>query len=274
MSKLSGLSDLSLGGDGNNNIPPKSKKRIAASKIWCLTINNHTNDHLDWLSGLSGQYDLLVWQEEEGEEEGTPHIQGVIKYKKACRPLETSPIGIHWSKCRNVKASVEYCQKVETRKEGGKSFIYPTPYNVKIDLYDWQKDIIDIIKTEPDDRSIYWYWSREGNVGKTTFCKFLTLNFGAIPLSGKGADIRNGVLDHFNKKNEYPRLCVFPIPRSYNSDYLSYEGLENIKDMYFYSGKYEGGCVCGPCPHLFVFSNCEPNYDMCSTDRWRVVEIV
>ena len=99
------------------------------------------------------------------------------------------------------------------------------------------------------------------------------LKKGAICLHGKGADVRNGVVDFYNKQGYTPNLIVFPIPRSYDTDYLSYEALENIKDMYFYSGKYEGGQICGNCPHLLVFANCPPNITKMSEDRWRVVEL-
>lgn len=255
------------GGDGNNKHPP----RVSSSKVWCFTINNYNNSNLQWLASLYPEDTKeMVYQKEIGEK-GTPHIQGVIKFNQPCRPVEKYPKGIHWEKCRNIKASFLYCQKEDSREPGTQPYIYPKPYKINITLYNWEKDIIQIIKQEPDDRTIYWYWSREGCVGKTTFCKYLTIEHEAICLHGKGSDIRNGVLDYYNKKSVCPILCVFPIPRSYNEEYLSYEGLENIKDMYFYSGKYEGGMICGPCPHLFVFANCEPNLEMCSKDRWKVV---
>lgn len=275
----------SKGGDGNTKHPP----RIASSKIWCFTINNYTDKIVQSLASLyPKEAEYLGFQEEVGEN-GTPHLQGVIKFRKVVRPMEhvkfncgfrgrdypdESVCKPHWEKCRNFSASKEYCQKDDTRLKGSEPYIFPKPYNINIELYDWEKEIISIIETVPDDRVIYWYWSKSGCKGKTTFCKYLTLNHNAICLHGKGSDIRNGVLDYYNKSKKYPVLCVFPIPKSYNDEYLSYEGLENIKDMYFYSGKYEGGMVCGPCPHLFVFANVEPNLEMCSEDRWIVREIL
>ena len=55
--------------------------------------------------------------------------------------------------------------------------------------------------------------------------------------------------------------------------YVSYQALENIKDMVFYSGKYEGGVVCGNCPHVFVFAHVPPEYENMSDDRWVVVNV-
>ena len=53
------------------------------------------------------------------------------------------------------------------------------------DLYDWEKEIIEIIKNEPDDRTIYWFWEPTGCTGKTTFAKYLYIKHGAIQLKKK-----------------------------------------------------------------------------------------
>ena len=270
------MSKTNSSGFGNTNQTPSHVKRIPASKIWFFTLNNYLKKDISLLSSLyPKECSYLCFQEEQGEQ-GTQHLQGVIKFKTGQRPLEcrffkdlsNKP---HWEKCRNFEKAKEYCKKEETRV--GNVYEFPKPFQIRITLRNWQREIIDIISEEPDDRTIYWYWSQEGGIGKTTFCKYLTMNYGAICLHGKGSDIRNGVLDYYNKNKEYPILCLFPIPRSYNEEYLSYEGLENIKDMYFYSGKYEGGMVCGPCPHLIVFANVPPNLNMCSRDRWIVREL-
>lgn len=105
-------------------------------------------------------------------------------------------------------------------------------------------------------------------------CKYLAVKHGALILGGKAADIRNAILTYF-KDNEYtPELVVVNIPRSFDQSYLNYEGLENIKDMCFYSGKYEGGMVVGNPPHLFIFANNGPDKTKMSLDRWKVTEIV
>jgi hypothetical protein len=54
---------------------------------------------------------------------------------------------------------------------------------------------------------------------------------------------------------------------------VSFQGLEEIKDMLFYSGKYEGGMVCGPCPHMCIFANEPPELEKFSSDRWKVFKI-
>ena len=264
-----------ISGKGNTNLSPP--KQISPSKRWCFTLNNYTNEELLYISSIVPEYcEVYIIGKEVGEN-GTPHLQGYIEFITKKRPLSVfnKIARIHWEKARASKHdNFIYCSKdAKIFMQNG----YKLPKKVKVldesQLYDWQKELIDIITEEPDDRTIYWYWSEEGCVGKTTFCKYLTVKYGAICLHGKGADVRNGIVDYKSTNGDTPDIILFPIPRSYNSEYLSYEALENIKDMYFYSGKYEGGMICGNCPHLVVFSNEEPDYERCSKDRWIVKNI-
>jgi len=218
-----------------------------------------------------------IFEEEVGDEE-TPHLQGYIEVKKRIRPFQLKlPKQIHWEKAKGSRAeNIAYCSKDHGRQARYSLALKP-PKPLKIladsNLRDWQKGVSDIISREPDDRTLHWYWSATGNVGKTTFCKYLTSRYGAIPLGGKGADVRNGIMSYVEKHGTCPELIVIPVPRSFDEKYLSYEGLENCKDMYFYSGKYEGGAVCGNPPHVFVFSNFYPDVEKMSDDRWVIWQI-
>lgn len=265
--------------------PPK--KRIAPSKRWVFTWNNYT---ADWLALLAPAFKKAKWRAEKemGDEKFTPHLQGYVEFEKKVRPAGYLgiPKEIHWKKMRgSMEENEEYCtkeehldvhtvenwQQIDLVKYGNikprRQMKFPE-MNKK-----WEMSILEEIAKDPDDRTIWWYWSTQGNLGKTTFCKYLTVNHDAIPLSGKGADVRNAVCTYLKDRGQVPELCVFPIPRSFDSTYLSYEAIENIKDMYFYSGKYEGGVVCGPSPHLFVFANFEPDVEKMSIDRWKIINI-
>lgn len=222
----------------------------------------------------------------EKGESGTIHLQGYVEFPTRVRPIgyKGCPKEVHWGDKAGKPAkgtrsqNINYCTKdYDAQKEWATEIFgnLKPPRKIRFPVMDrwWQVDVLAEIAGEPDDRTIWWYWSEGGNLGKTTFCKYLTVHHEAVPVSGKGNDVRNAICTHLKATERTPELVVFPIPRSFDSEYVSYEAIENIKDMYFYSGKYEGGAVCGPCPHLFVFANFPPNESKMSADRWRVVNV-
>ena len=249
-------------------------KQISPSKHWCFTLNNYTTDDIDTFRNIdSSIVPKYIFQEETGEN-GTPHLQGYLMFKSKKRPKSIFKNNkIHWEKCRSVKHAINYCKKGDTRTGECYSRCIPLPYKIDIKLYDWQKELVKIVDKEPDDRSIYWIWEDKGCRGKTTFAKWLFLNYdGVVVLSGKGTDMKNGIIKYEEKTGNLPKIVIINVPRS-NTGFLSYTGIEEIKDMFFFSGKYEGGMVCGKNPHLLIFANEAPDYYKMSEDRWKEIQI-
>jgi len=271
-----------LGGEKGNThnllpIPPKAKNgQVPQRKNHFFTWNNYTEEQIGGLLEYFNKHALkFAFQEEIAPETGTPHLQGMVMFSKETRSTVFDPKSKgHWEPLK--KSDGAYQLKDESRKPNGRQWSKGLPKPVKLITPDrqWELDILEIIKNDPDDRTIHWYWSKAGKMGKTCFSKYLAMKHGAIALSGKSADMKNGVIDYHKSNGDYPELIIIPIPRSFNTDYLNYEGIEIIKDMFFYSGKYEGGQVCGNPPHLFVFANIPPDFSKLSIDRWIVTEIV
>lgn len=260
---------------GGNNISPPATYQISPAKRWCFTANNYTQSLIDEIVPKFQKVCTVAGFSKEVGESGTPHLQGYVEFKTKCRPSSHEfPKGIHWAKCKgNRDSNVKYITK-----DGPMFFNLglpkpPKPVKLINPDYEWEQEILEVLKDEPDDRTIYWYWSRTGNKGKTSFCKYLTIKHGAIALSGKSADMKNGIVKYQEVNGTLPELILIPIPKSFNTDYLNYEGIECVKDMYFFSGKYEGGQVCGNPPHLFVFANEPPDTSKMMIDRWRIREI-
>ena len=92
-------------------------------------------------------------------------------------------------------------------------------------------------------------------------------------LGGKSADMKNGIVEYKKTNGDTPELILINLPRSFDDKYLSYTGIEEVKDMCFYSGKYEGGMIVGNCPHIIIFSNRLPNTNEMSNDRWNIYDI-
>ena len=206
------------------------------------------------------------------------HLQGMIWCKSKCRDSSFKSLkGAHFEKIADTDDAANYCHKDETHDGVWRcGWGLPEPkYVVKIDnFYEWEIEIVELLKGEPDGRSIYWYWEPDGCAGKTTFQKYIYTNFDrVVVLSGKCADMKNAIVT-YEKENKYlPKIIMINIPRALGTDMISYRGLEEIKDMFFYSGKYEGGMVCGASPFVIVFANGEPIIDKMSKDRFKIKRI-
>lgn len=259
----------------------KKTKQISACKNWCFTLFNYT----DALILLFDGADRYAFQEEICPETKRPHLQGYCEWDKRVRPLSRIAIvKIKWFKCLgNRDSNIEYCTKLETRAPNGRHWLkgltIPLPL---IDpmaghldhLYEYQQKILDIIKGPVDSRKIYWFWDKNGNVGKTDFAKHLVIKYGAAFLGGKGADVKCAVASRILKKGiNSMNVAIFHFTRTIEN-YVSYESLEAIKDSVFFSGKFESDeCVYNK-GHILVFANFEPEYAKMSQDRWDVCEIV
>lgn len=250
-------------------------RRVSASKRWCFTLNNYSAKELEELCTNCAKFtEFSVYGLETGS--GTPHVQGYVEFSTRVRPiLRFGNPRIHWEKAKGTRAqNVAYCSKegcfyVNNEKQRKLEVI---DYD---EMYPWQKTVVDLARTEPDDRTIHWFWEHEGNRGKTTLCKHLVVNVPhTIIVEGKGADMKNAVLTYINTNGQAPRCIVVDIPRSFKSEFLNVPALEGIKNGLFYSGKYEGGmCVYNP-PHVIIFSNSHPpDMGALSEDRWNVVQI-
>lgn len=268
---------------GEETTPDKDN----GAKHYCFTLNNYQQEDIQiCISHFEEKCKRYIFQEEVGEINKTPHLQGYFEYKSKQRWLPFKNLFIRFphieiARCKqqNYQAAINYCGKVDTRLENGKIWKKGCKVTKKVktleinQLYKWEKDIINMIMEEPDDRKIYWYWSREGNIGKTTFGKYLYLKHDAIILEGKRDNILNGIKTYQENTGDCPEIVLWDIPRSVDDNYISYEALEKAKNMFFYSGKYEGGMICGNPPHLIVFANQPPNLHQMSKDRWVVVNI-
>nr|QXP07646.1 MAG: replication associated protein [Arizlama virus] len=250
--------------------------RNTRARAWCLTINNYSSEDLLFMESLKALDTVthLVYGLEEGES-GTPHIQAVIRYKNPVffDAMKKKFPTAHIEVCKNLAASINYC-----KKEGEHSEKVPDlgpqakdPLDGK-ELLPWQNEVMQICASEPDDRSIYWYWEETGCVGKTTLAKHLCLTTDTIVLSGKASDCKYTVCSWIESNKRFPKIILFHYTRSVES-YVSYEAIESIKDGIFMNSKYECKMVLYDSPTVIVMANFEPQYTAISADRWKVREI-
>lgn len=270
---------------GNKQSP--ANKEIPECKFqscnWIMTYHNYPEDIFEQIEQhLVPLCKKYVFGKEVGKSGKSPHIQGAFILKKKMRQSSiwklfgtTFFLDKMGGSAKNFERDQAYCIKEGLGHITNVKFPKPLkklmcedPENQR----DFQKIAIKVIEQEADDRSIFWFWG-SGNIGKTEFGKFLHRKYGAICLGGKSADMKNGIIEYRKMNGILPERIVINLPRSFDKQYLSYTGIEEVKDMFFYSGKFEGGMVDGNCPHLLIFSNEFPDIKKCSLDRWNVYNI-
>ena len=258
--------------------PPRVKGKQASPALsWIFTWCNYPED---WHSSIVPQFQDhanikgFVAGKEICPTTGTPHLQGYLEFRQKARPMGLLPKQVHWRCARgNTNQNFNYCTKDGDYVSWG-TVKYTPPYMVNIELKPWQRYIDRIIRQDSDDRTIRWFWEPLGGAGKTTFQKWLFLNReGVMVICGKATDMKNAVIEYEEKHSELPKIVLVNIPRCQDTDHISWQGIEEIKDMFFFSPKYHGGQICGKPPHVLLFSNQEPPMHKLSPDRWQVVRI-
>lgn len=251
-------------------------KRISASVRWCFTLNNYTEDHIAViLEKFCGSIKYFIFQEEKAPGTGTPHLQGFVRFATKKRAGEFIGIKeIHWEKCKGSdKQNIKYCSKhnggLRRWVEGIK---VPTPVKIINKLFPWQLAVEAIVAGPIDDRAIHWFWEPIGNVGKSALVKYLCVKYNCLVVSGKSTDIKYLCVKYFETHGDYPTTILMDVPRE-SYDYISWTGLEEVKNGCFASTKYECQMVIMNSPRLICFANKPPPAAVVSQDRWRTQKI-
>ena len=244
--------------EGNTN--PRSRK-------WCLTLNNYTESEYNNIKNWMEKHQYIIGKEIGTQ--GTPHLQ---MYVESNNPIKFTTIKNVCERCHIERAhgtqdqNIKYCSKDNNYIT---NFIIPEPIRVIEPSKQWQKEIINLIEGDWDDRKINWYYDLKGGIGKSALCKYICLNYNAILVSGKANDMKYGIAEWKNKNR---LIVLIDIPRSVEK-FVSYSGIEEIKNGLFYCGKYESKMVMYNSPLVVCFANFGPVYGEMSGDRWVITNL-
>ncbi len=266
--------------DSEPDSPKKQRaKKDHKSTAWFLTWNHYNDQSIEVLLSLKYLQKYMI-QEEIGKQ-GTPHLQGVLLFKKEVKwsSLNKECPDVAWGTARNLAACINYCSKVDTRngKIWSKGFkamkmqVFDPLEGLK--LYKYQEMIIKVCKHDckKRDRKINWIWSTRGNLGKSALCKHLALKYNAICIGGTWKDAYYAITQLL-AKNIQPKIILFDLCRDMGNK-ISYTAIEGIKNGMFFSPKYESIMALYNVPHIFIFANQEPEYERLSEDRWRIIRL-
>lgn len=268
-----------------NEVKEEEKKevpQISPAKLWAFTLHNWKSSDLDEIiekfKEIKAKY---IIGREMGDSEESPHLQGYVEFEKKLRPFSLHlNQEIHWGKAglkvksKNPleirKHNIKYCSKEDEEPFSSPEFNIPKDPMRGLKPNAFQQEVLDIVKKQPDNRTIYWYWDKKGNIGKTTLVKSLCMKYPeeCILTGGKANDAKYQVAS----AKVDPRIIFFNYTRS-KQEYVSYEAIESMKDGIFASGKYESKMKLFNCPHVIIFANFPPITTELSLDRWKITEI-
>lgn len=264
------------GSNGDGRLGNTSTKR-PQGKRWSFTINN-PDMSIDQMKEIIGTMEttFYIFQEEQGEK-GTRHYQGYIEFKNKVRLSAIKKIlpKIHAEISKGTRQqNIDYCSKSKTKISGPYSNKpIARPLKIISELRPFQEQILKMIEEEPDDRIINWVIDGRGNSGKSAFIKYLMTTQREKTLfatGGKAGDIFNLFKNAIDAGFEGTAIFTYflNLPRDSNS--VSYTSLECIKDGLITNTKYEAGSIVFNGPHIWIFSNIEPDMERMTADRWRL----
>lgn len=266
-----------LGKVYNTKPSPTDKKEkdikvlINPAKNWLFTLVNpyefQVKDeiikHLEYQLNKYGKY---IFQEEICPETGSLHIQGYIEFYVKIRPIQLGiDKRIHWGDkygkpVKNSKKDrtncQEYCSDRGKRIPDGK--VYSNWYKeIKIsNIYGWQLKLKDILLSEPERRTIHWWYSEKYGVGKSDFIRYMMFHHEAMEIEiNKLSDIHHMIVDFKENNGYYPEIYIQDLPREENSETIKWENIERFKGGKFFSSKYHSCSVVMNYPTLCFLSN-------------------
>lgn len=133
------------------------------------------------------------------------------------------------------------------------------------ELRPWQQKLYDDLKHAPDKRTITFIVDFDGNSGKSWFCHYyVSLHDNAqVLLPGKKADMTYVLNPHI-------RVLFVDAPRSKQGEYLQYDFLEECKNGFVFSPKYESSVKRLDQIHVVVMMNEQPDETKLSRDRYDI----
>jgi len=252
-----------------NTVTSSSKKQANRKTFYAFTLFNYETIEEEFNRQLKGICKKYLYGHEICPSSNKPHLQGFLHLAKAMRITEIKLIGKpHLEVCRgDEESNIRYCSKDNNNviKYG-----YPRELILITPNLPWQLEILDIIKEIPNNRLVYWYWSKAGGIGKSQFCKYLVAKHDCVFIDeGKKGDIMYSIVE---SDMDRCNCVIFDVPRD-NGNKISYKSVESIKNGMIYSPKYESKYKLFNSPHIIIFANEPPQLEKLSTDRWIVKEI-
>lgn len=146
---------------------------------------------------------------------------------------------------------------------------YPQVVIPDFPLRPWQLDLKRRLEEPADRRKIIFIVDEVGNSGKSWFAHYYTRLLGEccqVMLPGKKADMAFALKAGL-------KVLFLDAPRSKQGEFIQYDFLEDLKNGYVFSTKYESRIKSYEPLHVVVNMNESPDMTKLSADRYVIVNI-
>lgn len=245
----------------------KNKKRLASVKKLCARAHweqrRGTQDQaVEYVTKDDTRVDgpwSYGTQQQPGQRTDLELLRDMMKNGDSLETIKDANFGLY---CRTKYAlDTEYQQIRAERMRDSVLQVYDD-----VEWKKWQWEIVDLVKTVPDKRTVHWYYEGFGNVGKSFLTTYLQAKGAYVVTGGKVCDIAYAY--------DYQDVVIFDISRTKadTMDHL-YEVMEMLKNGNMFSTKYQSVTKVFSPPHVIVFANFHPDMSKLSQDRWHIVTI-
>lgn len=135
-------------------------------------------------------------------------------------------------------------------------------------LREWQQNLYVHLLKPPNRREIIFVVDKTGNNGKTWFAHYFAelIDNVQVIVPGKKADMAYIL-------NQRMTYFFFDAPRSKQGEFIQYDFLEELKNGYVLSPKYESRMKTFQMCHVVVLTNEMPDMTKLSADRYNIIQL-
>lgn len=146
---------------------------------------------------------------------------------------------------------------------------YPAKELPKHPLREWQQRLNEDLNRVPDDRTITFLVDLMGNSGKTWFAHYYASLHDNVQVM-----LPARKMDMAYALDSTIRVLFVDAPRSKQGEYIQYDFLEDVKNGYVFSTKYESRLKTLGKVHVVVSMNEMPDLTKLSSDRYNIIQVV
>lgn len=288
------ISDEKVGAKTNNDIlaPVVKKEDNVKGKLFKITINNYDEEIIQNLKNLCLNsplsHNLKYYIGFEIGEQGTPHIQGYLRFPKETRRTTIKAyIGTEFY-CALVKKGrnqtiedvdedmVKYCSKDKNERNftniEGEIDVEVLEYE---QFRPFQKELLKYTTDPTLNGKVTWVYDEVGQLGKTEFLRhYGKYHNGMFTYGGKCSDIINLVYNNKDKIIKKRNNClIFNLGRDTDPRKISYKSMEQVMDGCICNTKFEAGSFITNKINIIVLANCLPLFDKMTQSRWNIKTI-